>query len=71
MREFGFMTRATCDRCGVVAVFNGEPESLFNDWDHVNDKDLCPDCTQEYRRLMFGFWHAYKEDNTNDSHTDT
>ena len=66
----------SCDRCGQtgfakyigVNVRDGgfsrrDDFEKLDGWSVLEQKDLCPDCTAEYRKRIAGFWS--KKDGAN------
>ena len=50
----GIYHKRVCDRCGVVQggrIMN--PDEYFKDWGWRRDTgDLCPECYEEYKRVI-------------------
>lgn len=58
----------TCDRCGkqvfLKCVGEGEMDGGFTRWNKfeeatgwsVEEGDLCPDCTKQYKAMITEFW---------------
>lgn len=64
-----------CDRCGkeyfyendwrTTDVTNVEGWIMQNKSNDIGDcKDLCPDCADDYKRLMASFYNAYLTEET-------
>ena len=43
-----------CDRCGNTEFI--ETENLYGCWLFVADKDLCPDCSELYNKMINNFF---------------
>ena len=60
----GIYHKRVCDRCG--AVLGGRmmnPDEYFKDWAWRRDTgDLCPECYEEYKRVIGRFNRGKKEE---------
>jgi hypothetical protein len=58
----------TCDKCGktmfaptdMCSTMNSVRERMTRDWEEVTDdhgrkRDLCPECSKEYKKIIGGF----------------
>ena len=66
MREKRLYVR--CDRCGKEISLREVPvtvtsnrklasyEDLPEGWEHVDNKDFCPDCAKKYHNMMENFY---------------
>lgn len=58
----------TCDKCGktmfaptdMCSSMNSVREHMTRDWEEVTDdhgrkRDLCPECSKEYKKIIGGF----------------